>query len=198
VCAVIGIDGVVSTDLVRNIFLQSQIRGRHATGVSYLKHGKITTIKEPKPAEEFLDKHNPEDWYDGDRITMIGHCRYSTSDLQYNQPIANDEKAVVHNGVISQEMPENWEKLYGYKCETKNDSELLFHSWDVKKWPDASIAAIFLDQSGIQWARNGKRPLWISWNDDLAIVITSTKDIASRAGMKTIERVYYKGDDLQP
>jgi len=40
--------------------------------------------------------------------------------------------------------------------------------------------------------------LWISWNDDLAIVITSTKDIASRAGMKTIERVYYKGDDLQP
>jgi len=197
-CAVIGIDGVFSVDLVKNLFVESQIRGRHATGVSYLKKGKVTTIKEPIPAETFVDKHDPEEWYDDGRLTVIAHCRYSTSDLEYNQPIANEEKAVVHNGVITQEMPEKWEELYGYKCETKNDSELLFHSWDINKWPDASIAAIFLDQSGIQWGRNGKRPLWISWNNDEGIVITSTKDIAQRAGMKEVDRVYYKGDDLQP
>lgn len=197
-CAVIGIDGLVSVDLVKNIFIESQIRGRHATGVSYWKNGKVTTIKEPIPAEEFIKKHNPEDWFDNGFLTMIGHCRYSTSDLEYNQPIANEEKAVVHNGVITQEMPEKWEELYGYKCETRNDSELLFHSWDLNKWPDASIAAIFLSEGRIEWGRNGKRPLWISWNNDEGIVITSTKDVAERVGMKNLERVYYKGDDLQP
>lgn len=197
-CAVIGIDGMVSVDLVKNLFVESQIRGRHATGVSYWKEGKVHTIKEPISAEEFIEKHNPEDWFDYGSLTMIGHCRYSTSDLEYNQPIANDEKAVVHNGVITQEMPEKWEELYGYKCETRNDSELLFHSWDLHKWPDASIAAIFLSEGRIEWGRNGKRPLWISWNNDEGIIITSTKDVAERVGLKNSEKVYYKGDDLQP
>ena len=56
---------------------------------------------------------------------MIGHCRYSTSDLQYNQPIYNDDYSIAHNGVVSQEMPERWKELYGYDCKTKNDSELI-------------------------------------------------------------------------
>ena len=111
-CAVLGVSGKVDSQVIRRLFLESQIRGRHATGVSYYKEGKVHTIKEPLPAEKFLEKHDPKDWYEGDEIVMIGHCRYSTSDLEFNQPIANDQSSIVHNGVISQEMPDRWKQLY--------------------------------------------------------------------------------------
>ena len=195
-CGVIGVHGHAPVDLIRNLFIETQIRGRHATGVSYWKNDKVNTIKEPIPAEEFLDKYNPEDWYECDSITMIGHCRYSTSDLQYNQPIANDTRAIVHNGVITQSLPETWKKTYGYKCEGKNDTELLFHSWNPKEWEDSSIACIMLENDSINWYRNGKRPLWQAETNDYR-VITSTKDIAIRSGLHPL-RININGVDLQP
>lgn len=196
-CGVIGVNGHAPVDLIRNLFIETQIRGRHATGVSYWKNDKVNTIKEPIPAEEFLDKYNPEDWYECDSITMIGHCRYSTSDLQYNQPIADDKRAIVHNGVITQSLPETWKKTYGYKCEGKNDTELLFHSWNPEEWEDSSIACIMLENDSINWYRNGKRPLWQVATNDYR-VITSTKDIAIRSGLQNPSRININGVDLQP
>lgn len=194
-CAVIGISGKIDKEIIEKIFLESQIRGRHATGVSYYKNGKVNTIKEPVPAEQFLKKYDPSEWYDGDEITMIGHCRYSTSDLQYNQPISDENKSIVHNGVISQEMPERWKQLYNIDCETKNDTELLFHS-TPDDWPDASIAAVFLEGGKMTWTRNGKRPLWFT-SVDKCDIITSTEDIAIRSGLRGSVKVEYDGKDLQ-
>lgn len=206
-CAVIGVSINQPTDAdlqtIRNLFFESRIRGRHATGVSYLKDGKLITIKEPIPADEFLQRHDPEDWTDGDLIRVIGHCRYSTSDLQYNQPIADEELSVVHNGVISQELPENWPKLYGVECETKNDTELLFHALKEGKspeyWSDSSISTVWLTRNGeLNYTRNGKRPMWVT-EHERGVILTSTKDIAKRAGIiHGIRRVDYQGRDLQP
>lgn len=206
-CGVIGVSINQPTDAdlqtIRNLFFESRIRGRHATGVSYLKEGRLITIKEPIPADEFLQRHNPKDWVDGDSIRVIGHCRYSTSDLQYNQPIADEELSVVHNGVISQELPENWSKLYGIECETKNDTELLFHTLKEGKtpeyWSESSISTIWLTRNGeLNYTRNGKRPMWIT-EHERGVIITSTKDIAKRAGIiHGIRRVDYQGRDLQP
>lgn len=194
-CAVLGVSGKVDSQVIRRLFLESQIRGRHATGVSYYKEGKVHTIKEPLPAEKFLEKHDPKDWYEGDEIVMIGHCRYSTSDLEFNQPIANDQSSIVHNGVISQEMPDRWKQLYNIDCETRNDTELLFHS-SPEDWPDASIAAVFLTGKEMTWTRNGKRPLWFTSLEECDI-ITSTNDIAVRAGLSNSVKTYYDGNDLQ-
>ena len=41
-------------DLIRGLFQQSMIRGKHATGVSYVKNEIVNTIKEPIPADEFI------------------------------------------------------------------------------------------------------------------------------------------------
>jgi glutamine phosphoribosylpyrophosphate amidotransferase len=48
-CAIIGVNSVDAelTPMVMKEFLvQSQIRGKHATGISYVDNGKIKTIRQ--------------------------------------------------------------------------------------------------------------------------------------------------------
>lgn len=209
-CAVIGAALKSPTteqlELVRNVFLESRIRGMHATGLSYAKDGKVVTLKEAVPAPDFSPLSNMEQMLDEDgNLNLIGHCRYSTSDLRYNQPIQiNDKFSVVHNGVITQELPENWQKLYGFETETHNDTELINHTLaaglnPLTQWADSSMSVIELYADGLLvWYRNGKRPLY---KTDLpnGYIITSTKDIVKRAGISIRpERVNCEGRDLQP
>jgi asparagine synthetase B (glutamine-hydrolysing) len=113
---------------------------------------------------------------------MIGHCRYSTSDLEFNQPMYHNEKSIVHNGVITQELPENWKELYGYDCMTKNDSELVLHSSDpLREFSHMSMGVVELyKERKLRFYRNGKRPLYLT-NVPSGSIITSTANIAERA-----------------
>jgi len=189
-CAVIGalIQNPTTKDFetIRKVFLESKIRGMHATGLSYLKGDKVITLKESVPADRFVHLDNLKEMVNDDNILyLIGHCRYSTSDLLYNQPIANDEHSIVHNGVITQELAENWEKIFDYKCETKNDSELVLHSDSpLEEYVDASMAVCELttDKKLLAY-RNGKRPLYLTSLTN-GVIITSTADISMRAGIK--------------
>lgn len=171
-------------DLIKQVFLQSKIRGMHATGLSYIKGGEVHTEKYPVPADQFpfdFAKYVNEDG----NLYMIGHCRYSTSDLEFNQPIGDNKSTIVHNGVITQELPENWEKIYGYKTTTKNDSELVFHSPDpLKEFSHMSMAVCNLTAAAKKLVayRNGKRPLYLTNLDD-GCIITSTADVAKRANI---------------
>lgn len=201
-CAVIGVvlkqPTAENYDLIRRIFQESRIRGMHATGISWVKNNTVHTIKEPVDALTFVDKHfNSFDQYineDGN-LYMVGHCRYSTSDLDYNQPISSDKISIVHNGVVSQELPENWESIYGFTCETKNDTELLLKTVEENKeplqiWYDASMSVCQLhSDKTFKYYRNGKRPL-CSHKMDNGIIVASTKNIFFRAGVeKTIDSV---------
>ena len=171
--------------MLHRVFLESKIRGMHATGISYVKHGKIITDKRPVPADEFPFNFPSYVNEDGS-LYMIGHCRYSTSDLEFNQPIANENLSVVHNGVITQELPEKWKELYGYDCETKNDTELILHTAEdcispLIRWKDSSLAVIELHvDKVIRFYRNGKRPLYLT-NISNGCIITSTADVPKRA-----------------
>jgi len=171
--------------MLHRVFLESKIRGMHATGISYVKHGKIITEKRPVPADEFPFNFPSYVNEDGS-LYLIGHCRYSTSDLEFNQPIANENLSVVHNGVITQELPENWKELYGYDCETKNDTELILHTAEdcispLLRWKDSSLAVIELHvDKVIRFYRNGKRPLYLT-NISNGCIITSTADVIKRA-----------------
>lgn len=186
-CAIIGIYAPdasgLTMEFVRKIFLESSIRGLHATGVSYLKGGKVDTISLPVPADSFPFPENLEDWKEGNSLFLIGHCRYSTSDLEYNQPVVGENSALVHNGVVTQEPPELW----NIECKGKNDSELLARmiEQDISPhevYPEASAAWVRLTPETIQVCRNGKRPAYMSQYNG-AIVITSTLDIALRSGL---------------
>jgi asparagine synthetase B (glutamine-hydrolysing) len=198
-CAVIGAvlksPSLKDFEALKRVFIESKIRGMHATGISFLPHwsDKIVTIKEAVPADKFVEVHMHNDNFkdflsDDGNLYLIGHCRYSTSDLEYNQPISNETTSVVHNGVITQELPENWEELYGYKCTTKNDTELILHTVEagkspLKEWADESLAVCELHATKkIRVYRNGKRPLYLTSMPNGGI-ITSTADIANRAGL---------------
>lgn len=183
-------------DLVARLLLESSIRGLHATGVSFLKDDGILTKIEPAPAMEWLNRYRPvldSGTHSDGNLYMVAHCRYSTSDLAYNQPLYSDNFSVVHNGVISQEMPENWANLYGFNCKTKNDSELILQCLEngivdtpispLERFPDASMAVIELHKDKkIRFYRNGKRPLYLT-NLPNGYIITSTADIPRRAGL---------------
>ena len=194
-CGVIGVKinefDAVDEILVRSLFLQTMIRGKHATGVSYVKNNELHTIKEGIPADQFMQKHSVYDWVDSDNsITLIGHIRFSTSDLRYNQPFANDELSIVHNGVISQEPVETW----SFETETANDSEMILRSWEQGIHPLTSFAqksmavcALRKDSKTLVGFRNHERPLWYSIIDK-GVVFTSTKDIANRSGLNTTEK----------
>ena len=197
-CAVVGayIENPSQSDLdmLGDVLRESSIRGLHATGLSWVKQNKINTFISATPAAQFLEHFDLKKTINEDgNLYLIGHCRYSTSDLNYNQPLWNENIAIVHNGVVSQEMPENWERIYGYKCKTRNDSELILHTLEAKKSPlvefaNASMAVIELyKEKKLRFYRNGKRPIYFTSLRNGGI-ITSTKDIAARANLtRTVE-----------
>lgn len=192
-CGVLGItienfnneDG----DLVRRLFQQSMIRGKHATGVSYVKGNKVNTIKDSIPANDFIARQNINSWVNEDgNLYCIGHIRYSTSDLRYNQPFATDEIGVVHNGVISQEPPSTWFETYGYVTETANDSELVLKAFENNDNPlqvfnpaSMAVCVIRADKT-LSAFRNHERPLYY-YHDKHSTIFASTKDILFRAGI---------------
>ena len=167
--------------MLHRVFLESKIRGMHATGIAYVKNNEIVIDKRPVPADEFPFNFPSYVNEDGN-LYLIGHCRYSTSDLEFNQPIGNQDQAVVHNGVITQELPENWKELYGYTCTTKNDSELVLHSDSpLEEFPDMSMGVCELtSDKKLLVYRNGKRPLYLTSISN-GCIITSTVDIPKRA-----------------
>jgi glutamine phosphoribosylpyrophosphate amidotransferase len=167
--------------MLHRVFLESKIRGLHATGIAYIKNNEIVIDKRPVPADEFPFNFPSYVNEDGN-LYLIGHCRYSTSDLEFNQPIGNQDQAVVHNGVITQELPENWKELYGYTCTTKNDSELVLHSDSpLEEFPDMSMGVCELtSDKKLLVYRNGKRPLYLTSIPN-GCIITSTADISKRA-----------------
>jgi glutamine phosphoribosylpyrophosphate amidotransferase len=192
-CGIVGIAIADFTErdygLIRNLFVQSMIRGKHATGVSYVKNGKVNTIKEPIPANEFILKQNLDSWRNEDgNLYCIGHIRYSTSDLRFNQPFSTDKVGIVHNGVITQEPPETWQNLYGYETETANDSELVLKAYEkddnpLQVFQPASMAVCVIhDDKRLTAFRNHERPLYY-YHDARVTIFASTKDILVRAGI---------------
>lgn len=192
-CAIIGALLLEPTKqdfaMLRRVFHESKIRGMHATGISFLPKWStgIETIKEAIPADQFVEKHLHDDNLkdmvaDDGNLYMIGHCRYSTSDLEFNQPMVGVGKSIVHNGVITQELPENWKDKYGYDCMTKNDSELVLHCDDpLREFSHMSMGVCELyNDKKLRFYRNGKRPIYLSSIPN-GCIITSTADIANRA-----------------
>ena len=182
-CAVIGVfsKNIINTSFIKLLMQQSMIRGKHATGVSYLLDNTLVTNIKAQEASNF-------DFQSINTKLFIGHTRYSTSSLEYNQPIYNDNLSIVHNGVITQEDSSSWEK-YNYNFKTKNDSEFILKSFEenthpINDYPEASIASIVLDKKNkhLHFFRNEKRPLYFKKTND-CIVIASTKDILIRSGI---------------
>lgn len=203
-CGIIAVKGKITHKELTSLLNEAQIRGKHATGVARwnFKTNKIEAIVDSIASKQFTQKYSKElEIWCNDYIVLIGHTRYSTSDLRYNQPIYDESLALAHNGVVSQESPDKW----AYKCQTANDSELLFRYIKEhsnldnieQKFKDLSYATVWIESAQLNAKRNGLRPLWKFSSTDVEIY-ASTKDILERAGYidaLPVECDY--GDDFQ-
>ena len=192
-CGVIGYNGHASTstlEALRTVLLESSIRGRHASGLAWHDGSSLHRVAQDGPMEDLLASFDLWDLVRPDgRVSMIGHARYSTSDLQFHQPLVAQGYALAHNGVISQADPSGWPARFGLHCEGRNDSELLLRALiagldPVVTFPGASVAAVWIDPSGaLGVLRNGLRPLWYARLGGVRI-IGSTANILQRAGLE--------------
>ena len=212
-CGVLGVslDDVTSyqVSLVRRVMKETQIRGKHASGVAYHNGKNLVCVKRSLPINELSNSLQWEAIVYGGHLKMIAHARYSTSDMKFHQPLGDENMYIAHNGVITQEPPETWKETYGYDFNTRNDSEILLQKLSregetssvISGLNGASVAVVTIDSSGIvSGYRNNLRPLWKTQFSN-GFILTSTKDIMVRAseGMWTPEKVNHvgKGQDYQ-
>lgn len=202
-CGIIGVkaNDIKDLSLARCLLEESQIRGKHSTGVSYITVNGLKTIKDMIPSKEFITKYWSEveqDIKEYGSVNLVAHTRYSTSgvvDVRNAQPIADNKLSIVLNGVITQSSPDKWLNEFGVECTTTNDTEIahikmksgvnplrLSKSKDDIRFSMA-ICALW-DNGRIQFFRNGRRPQYhCNINPDLTIV-ASTKEIIKRAMVK--------------
>jgi len=211
-CGIVAVDihDIASDQIesIKKIMIETEIRGKHASGLSWYSDGNVHTIKASKPISELLEEfdiYRCVDDNDG-HLSMIAHIRYSTSDLNNNQPIiepklVNDcyqfnndggegDFSIVHNGIITQSDPSTWEDLFGLgRTYSDNDSELVFNAFannihPLKEFEDSSMAVATINRLGqVHAFRNGKRPMWITKAYN-GIIATSTSDIVTRSGFE--------------
>jgi len=195
-CGIIGVYLKNITErqlaIIEKIIIQSGIRGVHATGISYCKDGKITTNSSHTASPDFMKELSLKDYVDKDGgLYLIAHTRYSTSDLKWNQPIGDSKLSICHNGVISQESPKKWKKLFGLNTKTTNDSELIYSCIKSGKHPlqyfDGSMAVCTLADKKIVAFRNHERPLWFQQFAN-GIIFASTEDILFRSDCTTSQK----------
>lgn len=194
-CGIIAVKGYPTASTlgtIARLFKESQIRGRHATGVSYIYQDKIKSIVEPIPSKEFILKHFNtivSDLQKQGMVALIGHTRYSTSGIEHNQPIYNQTLSVAMNGVVTQADPKYWSETFGYKFDTTNDTEIIHKLILNNKEPmlleTASMAVVGLwHHGGIFIFRNGQRPAYWA-QDEACSFVASTKDIIKRSMNKS-------------
>lgn len=184
-CGVIGMILKNPSDIsvITRLFEESQIRGKHATGVSWVKNSKVETYSEPVPSKEFIKNFDFSQCKNEDsNYYLIGHTRYSTSDLEWNQPIQRGNSSIAHNGVITQVPHAEWK----VETVTKNDSELLLISsvdtgLGMAEYSESSVAACILSSDKkLRFFRNGKRPLYVH-SDENFVIVMSTQNIGFRS-----------------
>lgn len=206
-CGIIGCystrvdDGVIET--LKKLMIESSIRGKHASGVSWYDGNKIQSIVKSVPINELVNTLPFDKFVYNGCISLIAHARYSTSSIKWNQPLIGEHIAIAHNGVITQTDPQHWKSEYGYDCKTENDSELLLRAIEhgdkiYEVFPDSSVSVVVLSNSGIVDAyRNDYRPLW-EGEIQSGYVYASTQDILRRSGISNIQKVPTAGyEDLQ-
>jgi glucosamine--fructose-6-phosphate aminotransferase (isomerizing) len=142
-CAIFGLafqnghhirNTIMIKNIVRRLFLESRIRGRDASGVSYVSPRGINVLKKDISAENFInlpEYDEQEDWgINEDTEFIIGHCRARTQGTERNNvnnhPIVRDRVIGVHNGVIRNDHELFYTHTNNFCRNGEVDSEIIF------------------------------------------------------------------------
>lgn len=213
-CSILGYkvlkhgDPTKAIPLFEAMLVQSQVRGKHATGVSWVSEGKVKIFKSPVPAKDFIGTMKWLQVSGTFPMEMIGHCRYSTSGIDC-QPVGIPGMSLVHNGIVSMADKDALQRQYEVEIESDNDSEVILHkmmeaydgqqfeaqadefddtdalAWGLKDLYDRGTPiyalAVLNEAREIRMVRDHVRPLWFFYIKEWEIMgFASTEDIIRR------------------
>jgi hypothetical protein len=187
-----------------NLLVESEDRGRDATGVAFITNHSLRVTKNGVPATTFV---KGDDWKEVIAqeplpAIMILHCRAGTggsaNDNRNNHPIFNKKgMALIHNGVISNH--KELAKEYKVKLDGEVDSEIILKLIEEKWWGSIknlndltggfACAAIYIEQPEhlLLFRHNNPIVLYMDKERDI-LFFASTKNILSAALTK-----YHRG-----
>lgn len=198
-CGILGYRSDAPTtehlELLRRLAFESSVRGLHAFGWGWSWSRESPAIQTFLHRDEWI-AHLDRLFAGHPPTRLIGHCRYSTSgDWQSptnNQPLYQDGVALAFNGTIDMGTKAEMECRHHTSLATENDGELALQQLreggaaQLLRWLPAlaTFAGVWLDQQGLWALRNEQRPLWqATRHDRSAVVLASTQDILTRAGV---------------
>lgn len=180
--------------LIQALANASEVRGTHASGISYVSNEKLTVYKRPKPA------HKQHFRIPKDAAAVMGHTRYTTQGDQKhnynNHPFrgyAGTDLALAHNGILYNDHSLRTEKKLPYtEIETdsyiavqliESEHELSFSS--IRKMAEAVrgyFTFTILDENNRLYIVKGESPLYLLHFPTLGLyVYASTAEIMKNA-----------------
>lgn len=185
--------------LFERLMTECQVRGRHASGVSWVAESGLRTLRRPVPAEGLLASSEWSQVRSSLPLAAVGHARYSTSGdwatANNNQPLEAGGVALVHNGLVSMGTKEEFEKAYAVRTRTENDSEVILRQVIRERGslqkamrrvyavePPIFALGLLSSVGEVRVVRDHLRPLWLFEVPELEMVgFASTEDIIRRA-----------------
>ena len=180
-CAIIGFvcsePSKEAIDTLKQLFIESKIRGMHAYGYAAIQDGTIVEHKS-NTLKPLLDTIKTP-------TKLIGHCRYSTSgdysNHLNNQPLRHGEERLVFNGVIDMRTKAEMEAAHRISMNSDNDGEIMLQAKDRMRLLKSKItfSGLTLNSHRLAFFRNEGRPGYKGERFG-ATYIGSTADILRR------------------
>ncbi|MGN0594987.1 MAG: glucosamine--fructose-6-phosphate aminotransferase [Hominimerdicola sp.] len=89
-------------ELVKTLAVKSEVRGKDASGIAYVRNGKIKIFKRPKPAHKmnFFVPAQIKILSGHTRMTTQGNPKYNYNNHPFKGKTSDGEFALCHNGVL--------------------------------------------------------------------------------------------------
>ena len=201
-----NVKGKQLKELVRALSVESEIRGTDASGIAYVKDGRMTIYKEPKPA------HKMKFYFPSDTKVLIGHTRMATHGSPKhnynNHPFLGKTKdgyfAFCHNGVIynnrmleeAEQMPKSFIETDSYVAVKLIEKYRELNFETIARMSEAvygSFVFTMLNEDNTLYISKGENPLCLLHFKELGLyVYSSTTEIMA----KTLSRCFLKKHDF--
>lgn len=186
--------------LVRNLSISSELRGTDASGVAYVRNGKIVIYKKPQPS------HEVNFYFPSDITILTGHTRMATHgdarNNYNNHPFvghtAEGDFVLCHNGVLfNYEQVQKQEQLPKTKIKTDSYTAVqLIEKYGKADFDTIGKTSELVNGSFVFTVLTNEEKLYISrWDNPICLlhfpkigiyVYTSTKEIMQMALRGTI------------
>ncbi len=128
--------------IIKRLMVLSEVRGKDASGLAVMQEESLCVLRKAKVSHELLRDIEFVRYIEENilksrnhNIWVMGHSRLVTNGTEYNpnnnQPVAKQNMALVHNGIIVNE-DELWEDMPEAVKESEVDSEAILETFRHK------------------------------------------------------------------